>query len=150
MKTIAATILAVLFLISSPVMADWADDFMATADRSGTMSAVEEALQAGVSPNDIITVSKGAGGISPAEAIAALYRTGMSGSEVHAAAALAGVGPAEVATGYQQSTLGIPETTSGVGPPAILPPGSGQRPCPVAPVGPSGFSVRPGGLLPRC
>ena len=159
MKTIAATILAILFLISSPVMADWADDFMATADRSGVKSAVKKALKAGVSPGDIINVSKEAGGISPADAIEALYRTGMSGSEVHAAAARAGVSSAEVATVYRQSTLkgnssrrggGPPEMIPGVGPPAILPPGGGQRPCSVPPVSPPGFNVRPGGLPPRC
>jgi hypothetical protein len=99
-------------------------------------------------------VTKEPGGITPAEAIKALYRTGMSGSEVHAAAASAGVSLTEVTAGYQQSVSqgrgGPPETSPGVGPPAILPPGGGQRPCPVPPVSPPGFNVRPGGLPPRC
>ena len=146
-------------LISSTALADWAEDFTATAAKSGTDLAVTEAFRAGVAPADIVKMTQQTGGVAPAAVVKALYCAGVSGSTVQAAASEAGVSSSDVAAGYKQSvgqcgpaaglnadpfsqtrnvaTGGTPvggTPGSGAGPPPVLPPViDGGGPPPVVP-----------------
>jgi hypothetical protein len=101
-KTASAVLLVVLFL-SSPVLADWAENFLATAAKNGIDPAVEEAFSAGVSPYDIVTMTRRAGDIEPAAVIKALYCAGVSGSAVQSVARATGIDNAAVAAGFKES-----------------------------------------------
>ena len=92
-----------LTLLGTPVLADWAEDFMATFAGKGVDPAVEEAFKAGVAPLDILTMTQQTGGVESAAVVKALYCAGVSGTTVLAVASEAGVSSSDVAAGYKQS-----------------------------------------------
>lgn len=102
MKTIFLTVVLSL-LLGSTALADWAEDFTATAAKSGTDLAVVEALKVGVSPVDIVKLTQQAEGFAPAAVMKALYCADLNGSLVQSVASEAGVSSSDVAAGYKQS-----------------------------------------------
>ena len=94
-----------LALFSTPVLADWAEDFAVNAADNGTEFAVAEALKVGVAPEDIMALIQQSGTVQvePVGVIKALYCYGVSGPVVNAAAVNTGVPTSTVATGFQQA-----------------------------------------------
>lgn len=168
MKKIITAGLLYSLLFSSPVLADWAEDFLATAASSGTEVAVVEALKVGIAPADITAMIKEAGGIEPVTVVKAFYCAGLSGSTVLAATGQAGLPETVVAAGYRQSVrqcspaaalnpdpfsttqnIASKESPVGerVGPPAT-PPGGGTPPPVILPPVDGGGGTRPPSVSP--
>ncbi len=103
MKKILA--IGCLLLLSSPVFADWAEDFTATVAQSGTDVAVVETLKVGVPPLDIVKLTQQTGEVAPAEVVKAFYCAGLSGTLVNSVADQAGVSSVDVAAGFRQSLV---------------------------------------------
>jgi hypothetical protein len=103
MKNITVIVSLSLLLMGTQARADWVDDFMAILASSGVEPAVEKGLEAGVTPEDMVTMSQQAGEVEPAAVIKALYCAGVSSTTILAAADTAGVPESAVAAGYRQS-----------------------------------------------
>ncbi len=158
-----------IVLLSTQAMADWAEDFLATAASSGTEVAVVEALKIGIAPADIITMIQEAGEVEPVTVVKAFYCAGLSGSTVLAATGQAGVPESVVAAGYRQSvrqcgpaaalnpdpfstTQNIASKGSpvggAVGPPGTPPGGGTPPPVILPPVDGGGGGTRPPSVSP--
>jgi len=108
---------AVLVLMTSTLaFAEWFVDFENTFKQNGIDDAVEQAMEEGIGPNQIVENGVGLEGLNPTNLIKALYCAGAPGQDVKAAAQQYGISDLLIAAGYKKSIAECGERVTDVQP----------------------------------